>query len=167
MPVLLLRQTFLTTVGLMHSDAGTVDEYLASLEPHRREQMQRTLDAVRPHLPAGLDEAMDFGMITWSVPLSVKPDTYNGKPLMFAALASQKRHISLYLTNLYAGSPIDEDEFRARWAGAKRLDMGKSCVRFRSLDDVDVPLIQQVLEGVTVEQFVQRYEQVKGQRQSR
>lgn len=148
----------------MHSDAATVDEYLESLDEPRRGEMQRVLDAVRPHLPAGIDEAMDFGMITWSVPLSVQPDTYNGKPLMFAALASQKQYISLYLMSLYSGTPVDEESFRERWDGAKRLNMGKSCVRFRSVDDIDVPLIQEVLDAASVESFVEAYNNVMDRR---
>lgn len=142
----------------MHSDAATVAEYVDSLDEPRRGQIQQVLDAVRPHLPDGLEEGMAYGMITWSIPLSVKPDTYNGKPLMFGGLASQKNHISLYLTNLYVGVPIAEDEFRARWAGAKKLNMGKSCVRFRSVDDIDVDLIQQVLDSSTVADVVAAYE---------
>jgi len=151
----------------MRSDATTVKEYLAELEPSRRDQMQLTLAVIRPHLPSGLDEGMGFGMITWSVPLSIKPDTYNGQPLMFAALASQKRHMSLYLTNLYAGVPMTEEQFRDRWDGAKRLDMGKSCVRYRTVADIDLPLIQEVLDGVSIGQFVEHYEDVVERRRTR
>lgn len=152
----------IATIPTVHSDATTVEQYLAGLDPDRRIEMQRTLDAVRGSLPDGLEEAMDYGMITWSVPLSVKPDTYNGKPLMFAALASQKRHISLYLMPLYAGTPLAEGEFRERWAGAKRPNMGKSCVRYRSVDEIDLPLIEEVVGGVSVDEFVRHYEAATG-----
>lgn len=141
----------------MHSDAVSVEEYLDDLAERRRTQVQLTLDAVRPHLPEGLEEAMDFGMITWAVPLTVVPETYNGKPLMFGGLASQKNHISLYLMPLYAGVPISEEEFRSRWSGRKRLNMGKSCVRFKDIDDIDVPLIQQVLDATTLQDFIDAY----------
>ena len=145
----------------MQSDAATVEEYLDSLPEDRREEMQAVLDIVRPHLPEGVVEAMEYGMITWAVPLEVLPNTYNGKPLMYGGLASQKHKISLYLMSLYAEAPISEAEFRARWAGAKRLDMGKSCVRFKSVADIDVPLITEALSGVTLDEYVERYNSIR------
>ena len=90
-------------------------------------------------MPDGFAETMAWGMITWSVPLDDFPDTYNGQPLCYVSLAAQKRHNSLYLMGLYADSAEAED-FRARWtADGTRLDMGKSCVRFRTLDDRTAP----------------------------
>jgi len=151
----------------MQSDADTVVEYLNSLPEDRRAEMQAALDIVRPHLPEGIEERMDFGMITWPVPLAILPNTYNGKPLMYGGLASQKHKISLYLMSLYAGAPISEEEFRERWAGAKRLDMGKSCVRFKSVSDIDVPLITETLSGVTLEEYVENYNRVRTQRRKR
>ena len=151
----------------MHSDAATVEEYLESLPEDRRAEMQAVLDIVRPHLPEGVEERMDFGMITWSVPLEILPDTYNGKPLMYGGLASQKHKISLYLMSLYAGAPISEEEFRERWNGAKKLDMGKSCVRFKSVADIDVPLITETLSGVTMEEYVEKYNSIRTERRKR
>ncbi len=151
----------------MRSEAASVEEYLDSLDESRSAQMRRTLAFVRPALPVGLAETMDYGMITWSIPLSVAPDTYNGKPVTFAALASQKNTISLYLMGLYAGVPFGEDEFRTRWSGARKLNMGKSCIRYRSVDDLDVTLIEEVLRGTTVQDFLDRYEQVRVQRRTR
>lgn len=147
----------------MHSDATTVGEYLDSLEEARRIQVQRTLDFVRPALPDGLDESMEYGMITWSIPLATAPDTYNGKPLTYAALASQKNHVSLYLMTLYAGVPITEEEFRERWSGRKKLSMGRSCVRFTSVDDLDIPLIELTL-ATGLATFVDAYNEVRVQR---
>ena len=150
----------------MHSDATTVSEYVDSLAEPRRTEVRRTLDFVRTALPEGLEEAMDYGMITWSVPLDVEPSTYNGKPLMFAGLASQKNHISLYLMTLYSGAAISEDEFRARWAGAKRLNLGKSCIRYVTVDDLDVGLIQEVLQTASMPEFIAAHNQVRAQRRS-
>lgn len=144
----------------MHSDAQTVAAYLDSLEPARREEIERTLQFVREALPEGLEESMDYGMISWSIPLSTKPDTYNGKPLSFAALASQKQNISLYVMPLYAQVPFSEEEFRSRWAGAKKLNMGRSCVRYKSVDDIDVPLIEQALD-VSLPEFIEAYDAVR------
>ena len=87
------------------------------------------------YLPAGFDEVMQYGMISYVVPLERFPTTYNGQALAVASLANQKRHLSLYLMGIYSN---DDDAwwFRERWnLSGKRLDMGKSCVRFRKLDD--------------------------------
>lgn len=149
----------------VHSEAQTVQGYLDSLAEPRRTQILRTLDIVRPALPDGLSESMDYGMITWAVPLQTVADTYNGKPLMFGALASQKNYVSLYLMTLYAGVPLSEQEFRARWAGPKTLRMGRSCVRYASVDELDVPLIVDAL-GTPVAAFVQAYNETRVQRRS-
>ncbi len=151
----------------MHSDAATVDEYLQSLPADRREQVELLLDSIRPAMPEGLHEEMGFGMINWVVPLDVEPDTYNGKPLMFAALASQKRHLSLYLMPLYSGATIDEDEFRDRWQGAKKLNMGRSCVRFSKVSDIDLDLILESIRGVSMAEFVDHYRSVRARRTSK
>jgi hypothetical protein len=148
----------------MHSDATTVEEYLESLPDARRVQVEAILDSIRPALPEGLHEEMGFGMINWVVPLEVEPDTYNGKPLMFAALASQSRHISLYLMSVYSGATIDEEQFRERWQGAKKLNMGRSCVRFGKVDDIDLELILESIRGVSVDDFVSHYRAERAQR---
>lgn len=151
----------------MHSDAATVADYVSELDGGRREQVQTTLDLLRPHLPQGLQESMDYGMITWTIPLSVAPDTYNGKPLMFGGLASQKNHISLYLTCLYVGVPMSEEEFRAQWSAPKKLNMGKSCIRYRSVEDIDVSLIQRVLGETTLSGLITAYDRTRTQRRKR
>jgi hypothetical protein len=97
---------------------------------------------------------MNWGMITYEVPLSVYPDTYNGKPLMYAALASQKNHFALHLTGIYLSEERRasfEDAYRAT---DKRLDVGKSCVRFKRLEDLPLDLIGDTIALFTVDQFV-------------
>jgi uncharacterized protein YdhG (YjbR/CyaY superfamily) len=86
----------------VRSDAATVDEYLASLPDERREAIEVVRNEILANLPDGYEEAMNWGMIAYQVPLSVNPDTYNGQPLMYAALASQKNHMAVYLTSVYA-----------------------------------------------------------------
>jgi uncharacterized protein YdhG (YjbR/CyaY superfamily) len=128
------------------SSAATVDQYVAELPPDRAAEIAAVRALVNAHIPDGYVEAMDYGMITWSVPLSTYPETYNGHPLAHTALAAQKNYCSLYLMTVYsAAGRIPEDEFRARWNGAKRLDMGKSCVRFRRAADLDLDLIAEVV----------------------
>jgi hypothetical protein len=117
---------------------------------------------VRANLPAGFEEGMAYGMIGWYVPLETFADTYNGQPLGLAALASQKNHMSLYLNNVY-GDPATEAWFRARWAATgKKLDMGKSCVRFRRLDDLPLDVIGETIARTTLDRYVDRYREVRG-----
>ena len=86
----------------MRSDAKTVDEYLRSLPDDRRHAIEQVRQVILTNLPNGYAEAMNWGMISYEVPLEVQPDTYNGQPLMYAALASQKHHMALYLTSVYS-----------------------------------------------------------------
>jgi len=119
----------------------------------RRKQVARVRAVVRKHAPKGLVEVMSYGMIGWVVPLKKYPDTYNGEPLMYVGLAAQKNYLSLYLMCVYADGESEEN-FRARWRGAKKLNMGKSCVRFTSADDLDLDLIAETIESFTVDEYV-------------
>ena len=104
----------------MQSDAKTVAEYLSNLDDVRREAISAVRGVILDNLPDGYEEAMQFGMITYVVPLSVLANTYNGQPLMYVALASQKRHMSLYLTNVYGDESVEKwfrESYRA--AGKK------------------------------------------------
>jgi hypothetical protein len=138
----------------------TVDAYLAELEPDRRAVLAPVVELVRGALQPGFEEAVSHGMATWSVPLSRLATTYNGEPLMHTAVAAQKRHCSLYLMGLYADPESGRDEeFRARWtATGRRLDPGKSCLRFRTPDDLDVDLLREVLGALSVDEYVALYE---------
>ena len=141
----------------MQSDAKTVAEYLSNLDEVRREAISVVRGVILDNLPDGYEEAMQFGMITYVVPLSVLADTYNGQPLMYVALASQKRHMSLYLTNVYGDESV-EQWFRERYlAAGKKLDMGKSCVRFRKLDDLPLELVGEVVARTPIADFVEIY----------
>jgi hypothetical protein len=138
-----------------------VGEYLDRLQPERREVMRAVRDVVAAAMPEGYAEGVAFGMITWSIPLERYPNTYNGQPLGYVALAAQKRHYALYLMGLYADSD-EAAQFRRRWeAGGRRLDMGKSCLRFRGLDDLDLDLVAEVVAGTSVPAYLERYERAR------
>ena len=142
----------------MQSSAKTVEEYLASLPPDRREQIAGMRDLVRRNLPPGYQEQMDFGMIAWGIPLDVYPGTYNGKPLCFAGLASHKNHCALYLMSAYQDGPSLQrlrDGFRAE---GKKLDIGKSCIRFRTIEDLAVGTIASVIAATPPDAFIRLYE---------
>ena len=115
----------------MRSEAGTVEEYLESLPEGRRHALKKVREVIQQNIPDGYEEAMNWGMITYQVPLEVYPDTYNGQPLMYAALASQKNHMAVYLTGIYMNEANRKSFEEAYRATGKRFDVGKSCVRFK------------------------------------
>jgi uncharacterized protein YdhG (YjbR/CyaY superfamily) len=143
------------------SRAATVDEYLAELPPERRTVISAVRDVVRRNMPAGYTEAMAFGMIGWGIPLARYPNTYNGQPLGYVALAAQKNYYALYLMCAYM-DPAETAWLVDAFARAgKTLDMGKSCVRFKSLDDLPLDAIGQIVARITPEMYIARYETVK------
>jgi hypothetical protein len=141
------------------STAKTVDAYLAELPADRREAIAAVRKVILKHLPKGYKECMAFGMIVYVIPLQDYPVTYNKQPLMYAALASQKNYMSVYLCNVYGHKETDT-WFRKRWAETgKKLDMGKSCVRFKTLEDLPLDVIGETIARTPVERFIRVYEQ--------
>jgi uncharacterized protein YdhG (YjbR/CyaY superfamily) len=138
----------------MHSDAASVDAYLASLPPERREALAGVREVILKHLPKGYEEGMGHGMIEYRVPLEAYPDTYNGQPLQYAALASQKNYMALYLNTIYVSPESAEAFERAYRATGKRYDVGKSCVRFRRLDDLPLDLVGKTVKSMPLKTFV-------------
>jgi hypothetical protein len=142
----------------VHSNAKSVGEYLAGLPPDRRLAIDAVRAVIRENLPPGYEESMQFGMIGYSVPLSRYPKTYNGVPLSYVALANQKNHMAVYLMGCYGDAKLTkwfEREFRK---SGKKLDMGKSCVRFKKLDDLPLPLIGEAVGAMSVDNFIGLYE---------
>lgn len=140
----------------MRSDAMTVEEYLAELPDERAEAIRTVRETILANLPNGFEEAMNWGMITYQVPLETYPDTYNGKPLMYTALASQKNYMVVYLMGTYASEEAREAFEAAYRATGKPLDVGKSCLRFKRLDDLPLDLIGECIASETVDTFVAR-----------
>ncbi|MGH9279734.1 MAG: DUF1801 domain-containing protein [Acidimicrobiales bacterium] len=147
---------------MVRSDATTVEAYLDELAPDRREAVETVRGVILANLQPGFEEGMQYGMIGYYVPLSRYPVTYNGEALTLAGLASQKRHLALYLMGPY----VDDDEqarFREQWeATGKRLDMGKSCIRFRRLDDVPLDVVGGAIARASVDAYIDAYERARG-----
>ena len=100
-------------------------------------------------------------MICYYLPLERYPDTYNGEPLAIASLANQKRHMAVYLMGIYSND-YDARWFRERWESTgKRLDIGKSCVRFRKIDDVALDVIGEAVARTSAEEFIAAYEDAR------
>lgn len=146
---------------MVQSAAPTVAQYLASLPPERRAVMTKVRAAVKRAMPKGYKESMGYGMICWTVPLSVLPETYNGEPLCYAALAAQKNHTALYLMGPY-GDPTLLAELKAGYkAAGLKLDMGKSCLRFKSLDDIALDVVSRVISRVPMATYVAMYQKTR------
>src|SRR5688500_4427691 len=142
----------------MQSDAATVEQYLTGLPDDRRQIVSRVRDTINAHLPEGYVELMDGGMISWVVPLEEYPDTYNGKPLVYAAVASQKKHLAVYLMGLYSDGP-EESWLREQYAErGLRRDMGKSCVRSKSMDQRPLDVLTGPIDKMPVGEIVARLE---------
>lgn len=143
------------------SGVHSVQEYLDSTPDSRRADVEKVREVILENLPPGYEESFEWGMITYQVPLNRYPDTYNGKPLMYAALSAQKNHLSLYLTGIYI-SEEDRAAFeKAYRESGKRLDAAKSCVRFKSAEDVPLEVIGKAISSLDIDTFVQRVERIQ------
>jgi hypothetical protein len=140
----------------------TAEEYLAALPEDRRAAIGAIRAVILEHLPAGYVEQIRYGMLTYCVPLERFADTYNGQPLQLVGLASQKRHMALYMMGVYGET---DRTFRERWqATGKKLDMGKSCVRFRRLEDVPLEVVGESIAATPVAALIASHERAHAAR---
>jgi len=146
---------------VVQSTAETPEQYLAELPDDRRDQIEEVRDVILTNLPHGYVEQMGWGMLAYVVPLEAYPDTYNKQPLMYAALASQKNHMAVYLSNIYADEPSLDWFRQAYLATGNKLDMGKSCVRFRHLDQLPLEVIGQAIARTPLSEFIAQYERAR------
>lgn len=142
----------------MRSSARTVEQYLAELTPERRETIARVRESILRALPDGYQETMNWGMISYEIPLDRYPETYNRQPLSYVALAAKKNHNGLYLMTVYANQERAERLRRAFREAGMKLDMGKACVRFRSADDLPLEAIEALIAETTPDQYIEEYE---------
>ncbi len=145
----------------MMSKAKTVKQYLAELSPDRRQAIQAVREVILNNLDKDYEEGMQYGMISYFVPHRVYPAGYHcdpKQPLPFTCLASQKNYMSLYMMCVY-GSHEHAKWFQAELAKTgKKLDMGKSCIRFKKLDDLPLELIGKAIARVPARTFIAFYE---------
>lgn len=147
----------------MTSNAQTVEQYLAELPEDRREAISTVRDVILKNLPNGYEEQMQYGHISYVVPHSLFPKGYHcdpKQPLTYASVASQKNHMAVYLMCIY-GDTAEEAWFREAYlATGKKLDMGKSCIRFKKLTDLPLEVIGEAIARVTPEAYIRAYEQI-------
>jgi uncharacterized protein YdhG (YjbR/CyaY superfamily) len=143
------------------SSASTVAEYIESLPEDRRKGISEVRKVIKKNLPKGYEECFAYGMIGYMVPLKRYPDTYNGQPLMIAALGSQKSYMVVHLMAIY-GHKETEAWFKAKYKETgKKLDMGKACVRFKKLEDLPLELVGETIARVSVEKYIEFYEKAR------
>lgn len=149
---------------MVSSSALSVDEYIAELTEGRAAMITTLRNFIINTLQPGFEEVMAWGMIGYQVPLEISGPTYNGQPLAAVALASQKQHVSLYLLGIYASNTLSR-EFQERWSkSGKKLNMGKSCVRFRTLDAVDMDTVEWAIGLMSPKEFADIYLQSREQK---
>jgi hypothetical protein len=146
------------------SKAKTVDQYLAELPSDRREAINAVRKVILKNLPDGFEETMQYGMISYVVPFTLFPAGYHcdpSQPLCFAGLSSQKNHMAIYLMTIYGNKETEQWFVKAYKASGKKLDMGKSCVRFKKLEDLPLDVIGQAIARVPVEKYIKAYEDTR------
>jgi hypothetical protein len=147
---------------MVSSKETSVTSYLESLPADRREDVAALRARVNRALPKGFEETMQYGMISWIVPLSRFATTYNGQPLAIASLAAQKNHNALYLFGAYGVPAVAEELALGFQRANKKLDMGKSCLRWKRLDDLALDALDGALRAVSVEQLIALHDAAHG-----
>lgn len=146
----------------MRSHATSVEEYLQELPEERRRVVSAVRDLILENLPEGYEERINWGMISYGIPLDRYPDTYNGQPLGYLGLAAQKNYNALYMMGVYT-DPEQEAALKDAYARAdKKLNMGKSCLRFKELDDLEMDTIADLIREMSVADYIARYEATRG-----
>ena len=146
----------------MKIEANSIQEYLEQLPEERREVLEKLRAAINANLPAGFAEQLNYGMPAWVVPHSVYPDGYHcdtSQPLPFLSIASQKNFVGLYHMGIYANPDLqawwrEEYPKHAKY----KLDMGKSCVRLKRMNDIPYELIGELAGKMTAEDWISLYE---------
>lgn len=142
--------------------ATNLDDYIAQLPEERQQPMKKLKEVIEKNIPVGFEEAISYGMPAWVVPHSLYPAGYHCKPeepLPFLSIASQKNFIAVYHMGVYA------DEGLMKWFTSeypkhcsRKLDMGKSCIRFKKMDDIPYELIGELAGKMTADEWIARYE---------
>lgn len=140
------------------SEAITVETYLDALPADRREVIAAVRQLILDNLPEGYREMVSWGMLGYGIPLERYSKTYNKQPLSYIALASHKSYITLYLMGVYSNSEQEAWLKEAFAAAGKNLDMGKSCLHFRTVDDLPLNVIAEVVASTSPDEFITRYE---------
>ena len=137
------------------ASSTTISTFLANLPAERRQEVRRVREAIRRYLPAGYEEVISKNMLVYQVPLKRYPDTYNGHPLWYVALASEKSYLSLHLMPVYGDKGLARRLVDGFEVAGKKLNMGKACIRFKTTDDLAFDVIGQIVAAIPPDRWVQ------------
>ncbi len=140
---------------MVSSKETTPTAYLASLPPERRKVIAAVRAVVKKRLPKGYVETINWGMLSYEIPLSRYPDTYNKQPLMYMALAAQKNNYALYMTAVSGEKALMGRLAAAYKAAGKKVDIAKSCLRFKTLDELPLDVIGDIVASTPVERRIE------------
>jgi len=149
----------------MNYNAHDVTTYIEALPDARKIVIKKLRKVIQDNLPKGFEETFQYNMISYVVPLSIYPDGYHvkeGEPLPFLSLASQKNYISLYHMGIYMNEAVNSWFVKAYAERVtQKLDMGKSCIRFKKIDQIPFDLIGELCRKISVDDHIKAYEQNK------
>ena len=146
---------------MVSSSAASVKEYLNELESEKANVIRAVRKLILSNLPKGIKETMDWGMINYEIPLETYPVTYNKKPLSVMSLAAQKHHYALYLHGVYCDEKLHTLFAKEAEKEIGKLNMGKSCLRFKDLSSFPKRSVEKVISKVTPEMYIKCYEKYK------
>lgn len=146
---------------MVSSNATTVADYLQELPGDRRGTIEDMRAFILKHLPNGYEETMNWGMISYEIPLKVFADTYNKQPLSYVGLAAQKHYNSLYLMSIYTVGKQLENLLAAYEKAGIKPKMGKSCLNFKKLDELPMDAIGEIIAGTTPATYIELYQQAR------
>lgn len=145
----------------MQSKTKSVAQYLKELPDNHQEAIAVIRELILDNLPNGYVESMNWGMISYEIPLEIYPDTYNKQPLGIVALASQKNHMAIYMMGCYMAPNQQEKLLKAYKEMGVKPNMGKSCIRFTNLEKIPLDTIVELIRDFPVDEYIKQYESVK------
>ncbi len=146
---------------MVSSSATSVKDYLDELPGERRKAIAAVRRVIRKNLPKGYVESMQYGMISYIIPLKRFSETYNKQPLANISLASQKNHMAVYLMGIYGDKKLRRWFEREYKKTNKRMDVGKCCVRFKKLEDLPLEIVGKAVAAMSLEEFIAMYENAR------
>lgn len=143
------------------SNTRTVEDYIQELPEYRRETIREIRELILENIPDGYEETISWGMINYEIPLDKYPDTYNNQPLSYVGLAAQKNHNALYLMSAYQDEELQEWLEEQFEEANKNMDMGRSCLRFQTVNDLPLKAIAELIAHQTPDEFIEAYEETR------
>ena len=146
---------------MVSSTPSTIEEYFSSLPEDRKKALTTVRKIILKNLPKGYKEVIKGQMVSYVIPLETYPETYNGQPLAVVSLTSQKNYMSVYMMCVYGSKEMKDWFIKEYQKTGKKLDIGKSCIRFKKAEDLALELIGEAIQKVPVKKYLEIYEQAR------